>query len=54
MKRNKWMKFGTWNIWSLLRTGALKMVVRELGKCKLDIVNVDYAILSWSLEYRGS
>jgi exonuclease III len=34
------MKFGTWNIRSLHRTGALKTVARELGKCKLDLVGV--------------
>jgi hypothetical protein len=30
------MRFGTWNVMSLYRTGALKTVARELGKCKLD------------------
>jgi exonuclease III len=34
------MRFGTWNIRSLSRTGLLKTVVRELGKCKLDLVGV--------------
>jgi exonuclease III len=34
------MRFGTWNVRSLRRTGALKTVVRELGKYKLDLVCV--------------
>jgi exonuclease III len=34
------MKFGTWNVTSLRRTGALKTVARDLGKCKLDLVGV--------------
>jgi exonuclease III len=36
----KWMRFGTWNISSLYRTGSLKTVARELGKYKLDLVGV--------------
>jgi hypothetical protein len=31
------MRFGTWNVTSLHRTGALNTVARELGKCKLDL-----------------
>jgi hypothetical protein len=34
------MRFGRWNIRSLHRTGSLKIVARELGKCKLDLVGV--------------
>jgi hypothetical protein len=34
------MRFGSWNVRSLHRTGALKTVARELGKCKLDLVGV--------------
>jgi exonuclease III len=34
------MRFGTWNVRSLLRTGALKTVARELGKHRLDLVGV--------------
>jgi exonuclease III len=34
------MKFGTWNVWSLYRTGSLKAVASELAKCKLDPVAV--------------
>jgi exonuclease III len=34
------MRFGTWNVRSLYRIGSLKTVVRELGKCKLDLVGV--------------
>jgi hypothetical protein len=29
-----------WNIRSLYRTGSLKTLARELGKCKLDLVGV--------------
>jgi endonuclease/exonuclease/phosphatase family metal-dependent hydrolase len=34
------MRFGTWNVRSRHRTGALKTVVREFGKYKLDLVGV--------------
>jgi hypothetical protein len=34
------MRFGTWNIRRLYRTGALKMVARELGRYKLQLAGV--------------
>jgi exonuclease III len=34
------MRFGTLNVRSLHRTGALKTLARELGKYKLDLVGV--------------
>jgi exonuclease III len=34
------MRFGTWNVRSLYRVGAVKSVVRELEKYKLDLVGV--------------
>jgi hypothetical protein len=34
------MRFGTWNVRSLYRSGSLKTVARELGKSKLDLVGV--------------
>jgi hypothetical protein len=34
------MRFGTWNIKSLCWVGAIKSVVRELEKYKLDLVGV--------------
>jgi exonuclease III len=34
------MRFGTWNVRRLYRSGSLKMVARELGKYKLDLVGV--------------
>jgi exonuclease III len=34
------MRFGTWNVRSLHRTGSLKTVVREFGKYKLDLLGV--------------
>jgi hypothetical protein len=30
------MRFGTWNVRSLCRSGLLKMVARELGKYRLE------------------
>jgi hypothetical protein len=34
------MRFGTWNVRSLYRLGAIKSVVGELEKYKLDLVGV--------------
>jgi hypothetical protein len=34
------MRLGMWNVRSLYRTGSLKTVARELGKCKLDLGGV--------------
>jgi exonuclease III len=34
------MRFGTWNVRTLCRVGAIKSVVEELEKCKLDLVGV--------------
>jgi exonuclease III len=34
------MRFCTWNVRSLYRSGSFKTVVRELGKYKLDLVDV--------------
>jgi exonuclease III len=34
------MRFGTWNVRSLCRVGAIRSVVRELEECKLDLVGV--------------
>jgi exonuclease III len=34
------MKFGTWNVRSLYRSGSLKTVARELRKYKLDLVGL--------------
>jgi exonuclease III len=34
------MRFGTWNVRSLCRVSAIKSVVGELEKCKLDLVGV--------------
>jgi exonuclease III len=34
------MRFGTWNVRSLCRVGAIKSVLGELGKYKLDLVGV--------------
>jgi hypothetical protein len=32
------VRFGTWNIRRLYRSGSLKTVARDLGKYKLDLV----------------
>jgi hypothetical protein len=34
------MRFGTWNVRRLCRVGAIKSVVGELEKCKLDLMRV--------------
>jgi hypothetical protein len=34
------MRFGTWNVRSLYRLDAIKSVVGELQKCKLDLAGV--------------
>ena len=34
------MKLGTWNVRSIYRAGSLKAVMRELGRYKLDVVDV--------------
>jgi exonuclease III len=34
------MRFFTWNVRSLYRSGSLRTVARELGKYKLDLVDV--------------
>jgi hypothetical protein len=32
------MRFGTWNVRSLHRTGAFKTAAREIRKCRLGLV----------------
>ena len=32
------MRFGTWNVRSLYRAGSLTAAVKELARCKLDLV----------------
>ena len=34
------MRFGTWNVRSLYRSGSLMTVVRKLARYKLDLVGV--------------
>jgi hypothetical protein len=34
------MRFGTWNVRSLNRSGSLMTVARELARYKLDLVGV--------------
>jgi hypothetical protein len=33
-------RLGTWNVRSLYRSGSLKMIAKELGNYKLDLVGV--------------
>jgi exonuclease III len=35
-----YIRFGTWNVRRLYRSGSLKTVARELGKYNLDLVGV--------------
>ena len=42
------MRFGTWNVRSLYRSGALMTVVRELVRYKLDLVGVQ--LVWWDKE----
>jgi hypothetical protein len=34
------MRFGTWNVKSLYRSGSLNTVSRQFAKCKLELVGV--------------
>jgi hypothetical protein len=34
------MRFGTWNVRSMYRAGALRVVGKEISKYKLDLVGV--------------
>jgi exonuclease III len=34
------MRFGLWNVRSLYRAGSLMTVLRELSRCKIDLVGV--------------
>jgi hypothetical protein len=50
------MRFGTWIVRSLYRSGSLKMVARKLGKYKLDLVGAqevrwDKGGTEWAEDY---
>jgi len=34
------MRFGTWNVWILYKSGSLTTVVRKLARYKLNLVSV--------------
>ena len=34
------MRFGTWNVWSLYKTGSFTAATRELARYTLDLVGV--------------
>jgi hypothetical protein len=38
------MRFGTWNIRSSYRAGSLMTVLKELSKCKRDLMGVQEVI----------
>ena len=35
------MRFGTWSVRSLYRSGSLIKVARELARCKLDLLGIE-------------
>jgi hypothetical protein len=50
------MRFGTWNVSGLYRSGSFKTVARELGKYKLALVGVqevrwDKGGTEWAEDY---
>ena len=34
------MRFGTWNVLILYKTGAVTLVAQEVAKCTLDLVGI--------------
>jgi exonuclease III len=47
MQWKKDMRFGTWNVRSLCRVGAIKSVVGELEKYRLDLVEIQKVRWEW-------
>jgi hypothetical protein len=43
------MRFGTWNVRSLYRSGSLMTVVRELARYKLYLVGVQE--VTWDIQH---
>ncbi|KAJ4452045.1 hypothetical protein ANN_03560 [Periplaneta americana] len=39
-QRNKVMRFGTWNVTSLYRTGGVTLVAKELARYRIDFVGI--------------
>jgi hypothetical protein len=39
------MRFGTWSVTNLYRTGSFVTVAREIAKCKLDLVQIQ--VVRW-------
>ena len=35
------MRFGTWNVWSLYRVGALGLVTSEIDRFRMDLIGHD-------------
>jgi exonuclease III len=48
------MRFGTWNIRSLYRSGSLTTAARELARCKLDLVGVQEVRWDKGLKLNGT
>jgi exonuclease III len=62
------MRFGTWNVRSLNRTGSLMTVAMDLARYKLDLVGVqevrwdkggtvragDYTLFLWKRKWKSS
>jgi hypothetical protein len=53
-RRNMDMRFRTWNVRSLYRTGSLVTVSKELSKCRLDLVGVQEAALNLQENFCGN
>lgn len=53
-QKKKDMRFVTWNIRSLNKTGLLESEERELAKCNLDIVGVQVRLDNGDTELIGN
>jgi hypothetical protein len=38
--KKMYVRFGTWTVRSLYKAGSLMAIVKEISKCKLDLVGV--------------
>ena len=47
-QRNKVLRFGTWNVTSLYRTGGVTLVAKELARYRMDLVGVQEVRLDGS------
>ena len=54
VRRKQWkmdVRFRTWNVWSLCKSGSLTAAARELARYKLDLVGVQE--VRWDNKSRG-